>query len=511
MNLESRKFNSIRNIIFGYMNQILTILLSFVGRTVFIKVLGEDYLGINGVFSDVLMMLSMADLGLGTAMTYSFYKPVAEQDNKKIASLIHFYKKVYNLIAVVVAVVGIILIPFLQYVVNLDRGIPYLKLYYLFFLANTVISYLFVYKTSIINASQKNYLISKYQVIVNLAKTIFQIIVLIVFKNYFVYLFVSIVATLANNLIASYKAEQIYPDIKKNYEELDAESKKTIFENIKSVFLYKVAGVLINGTDNTLISIIVGTVWVGIYSNYNMVITSINNFIYTFFNSITASIGNVIITEKSEKRYEVFKLMQTISLIIAGVSAVTMANIIDNLIFVWLGEKFVLDNSILIAIICNFYLINVLRPILSYREATGLYMQTKYIMVIAAIVNLVLSIILGNIMGMSGILFASAISRLSTYFWYEPKLLFKNYFEESVKEYYISIVKNVILVIGLSVLIFYAGRGFYIDTWGKLILKAILVGSIALIIVVSAYSRTNEMKHMLALLKNLEEKIRRKK
>lgn len=508
MNSESRKLNSIRNIIFGYGNQILTLLLSFIGRTVFIKVLGEDYLGINGLFSDVLTMLSMADLGFGTAMVYSFYKPIAEHDEKRIAALIHFYKRIYNWIAFVVAVVGVMLIPFLKYLVNLDQGIPHLKIYYLFFLANTVISYLFVYKTSIINASQKNYLISQYQAIVNVVKTVVQIVALLVFHNYFIYLFIAIAATLANNLIASCKADQLYPEIRKSHEELDTESKKSIFENMKSIFLYKVSGVLLNGTDNTLISIIVGTVWVGIYSNYNMIITAVNNFVNTLFSSVTASIGNVIVTEKSGKRYEVFKVMQMISLMIAATTVVIMYSVMNDLIFVWLGERFVLSNQILIAIMCNFYLGNILRPIWSYREATGLYMQTKYIMLIAAGINLVLSIVWGNLFGMSGIIFASAVSRLATYFWYEPKLLFKNYFEKSVGEFYIAIVKNIFLVVVLNIVISWIGRGFIIDTWGKLFLKVVIVGIMTVIGVVCSYIKTDECKTLFEMVKEILKKIK---
>ena len=507
MKSESRKFNSIKNVVFGYGNQILTLILSFVTRTVFIKTLGEDYLGINGLFSDVLMMLSMADLGFGTAMTYSFYKPIAEGDEKRIAALIYFYKKVYNIIAIAVAAIGLLIVPFLKYLVNLDQGIPHLKLYYLFFLANTVISYLFVYKTSIINASQKNYLISKYQAIVNVIKTIVQIVVLLLFHNYFIYLGITIVATLANNLIASYKADQLYPHIRKSDEILDKKSEKSILENMKSIFLYKVSGVLLSGTDNTIISIIVGTVWVGFYSNYNIVITSVSTFISTLFTSVTASIGNVVVTEKSEKRYEIFKIMQTVSLIIAACTVVIMYSLINDLVYVWLGEKFVLNNQIVIAIMCNFYLANILRPIWSYREATGLYMQTKYIMIIAAVVNIVLSVIWGIIWGMSGILFASVVARLSTYFWYEPKLLFENYFEKGVKEFYSSIIINILLVIVLILGISWVARFFVVDTWLKLIIKAILVGGISILGVLLAYCRTSEFKVLRNMVKGISKKL----
>ena len=506
METDSRKINSIRNVIFGYGNQAITLLLNFIGRTVFIQFLGEDYLGINALFADVLQMLSLADLGLGTAMTYSFYKPVAEKDGKKIAALIHFYKGIYNIIAAVVAIVGIMLIPFLKYIINLDRDIPHLYIYYLFFLANTVISYLFVYKTSIINASQKNYLISKYQAIVNTGKTFLQIILLFIFKNYFLYLAITILATLCNNLIASHKAGQLYPEIKEEHAELDSESKKTIFENIKSVFIYKVFGVLMNGTDNTLTSVIVGTVWAGVCSNYNMIITAVNNLINTLFSSVTASIGNVIATEKPQKKYEIFKMMQVICYIIASAMAVIMYTLMNDLLYVWLGEKFVLEQSVLIALICNFYITNILRTIWTYREATGLYMKIKYVMLIAAILNVILSIILGNIFGLSGIFFATAIAKLSTYFWYEPKILFKDFFDQGTKEFYIDIFKNVCLTVLLSLIIVFIGKGIFIDAWWKFFVKAIIVGIFTVVCVILAYARTPEMKAILAMGKNMLKK-----
>lgn len=501
MEQESRTKNSGKNIIFGYANQMVSLILNFIGRTVFIKVLGEEYLGISGLFSDILMMLSMVDLGFGTAMSYSFYRPIAEHDEDKIAALIHYYKKVYNIIAAMTAIVGILLVPFLKYLINMDSSIPYLKIYYLFFLANTVVSYLFVYKTSIISASQKNYLISKYHIIVNIVKTIVQIVTLIIFSNYFVYLTITIIATLANNLIASNKAGQLYPTINSKHNKLDEDSRKSIIENMKSIFLYKVSGVLLNGTDNTLISVIVGTVWVGIYSNYNLIISGVNNLISTLFSSITASIGNLVVTGRSEKQYKVFKTMNTISLVIASAVVVVMSNLINDFIALWLGDRFILNSGILIAILCNFYLGNILRPIWSFREATGLYIQTKYIMLIAAVVNIILSIILGYGFGMAGIIFASAIARISTYFLYEPRLLFRQYFKENTTKYYLSILGNAVFTILLSLLLEFLGTNYYIDTWGKLIIKFIVVGMATIVCVSLLYIRTEEMKNILEGLK----------
>ncbi|GHH98657.1 lipopolysaccharide biosynthesis protein [Neobacillus kokaensis] len=487
---DSRIRNTLRNLTFGVFNQITTLLLNFFNRTIFIKVLGVEYLGISGLFTDLLMMLSLADLGFGTAMVYSFYKPLSDNDHNKVGSLIRFYKKMYSYIALAVASIGLAIFPFLDYIVKLDVPIPYLKIYYLIFLGNTVVSYLFVYKTSIINADQKNYLISKYQMWVNCGRILFQVLFLLITKNYFVYLVIQLLATFINNLIASNKADKLYPYIKESAFELSKTERKNIFENIKSVFIYKISGVLLNSTDNILISTMIGTVWVGLYSNYNLIIVAISNFIHILYSSATSSIGNVVITEKPKKRYEIFQSMQTISLVISSFVTVCLFVLFNDLIYVWLGTKYILDTFILVSIVLNFYLGSVLHPIWSYREATGLFVQTKYIMLIAAIENIFLSVIMGQYLGMAGILYASAISRLTTYFWYETKLLFKNYFEEKVRKYYIPLFFNMLFTIILITIIMQVSKYYLIDCWYKLIIKATLVGIVTLIAVVLIYRKT---------------------
>lgn len=504
---ESRTKNTARNITFGIMNQIVTLLLNFINRTIFIKVLGLGYLGINGLFSDILMMLSMADLGFGTAMAYSFYKPLAEKDNDKIAALIAFYKKVYNFIALGVTIIGLAVIPFLGYIINLEKAIPHVKIYYVFFLANTVISYLFVYKTSIINADQKNYVISKYQMFINFGRIVFQSIFIIITRNYFVYLGIQLCATFANNVFASRKADELYPYIKKSDYRLDNKEKKSIFENMKSIFIYKISGVVLNGTDNTLISIIVGTIWVGLYSNYNLIINALNSFISIIYSSATASIGNLIVNEKPKKRFEIFQSMQSISLIISTFTTVCLFILLNDFIYIWLGTKYILNEYILISIMVNFYIGCVLHPIWSFREATGLYRKTKYIMLIAAAVNLVLSIIMGKFMGMSGILFASAIARLTTYFWYEPKLLFKGYFQEQVRNYYIPLVKNLLLTITSIIIFKIILSNFIINSWTKFIFESVFVSFITLAMVTAVYFRTTGFKMILNRFINMRSRV----
>ncbi|HPT77511.1 MAG TPA: oligosaccharide flippase family protein [Candidatus Atribacteria bacterium] len=498
---DSRTKNTMRNAIYGAINQVVMLLLSFVNRTLFIRLLGVEYLGINALFADVLTMLSMADLGFTTAMMYSFYKPLAERDNDRLAALIKLYKRVYNTIAAGVAVIGLALVPFLHLIVNLDKPIPYLRLYYLFFLANTVISYLFTYKTAIINADQKHYLVLQYRTFTSIGRVVLQIIFLLLTHNYFVFIGIQVLSTLVNNLLASREAGRLYPFINKPSRELEREEKHSIFDNVKSIFIYKISSVLLNGTDNTLISVMVGTIWVGYYSNYNLVLNTLNTFINILYTAASASIGHAVVTEKPEKRFEIFKSMQTVSLIISTFTSVCLFVLFSDLVYVWLGSKYVLDYLILGSIILNFYLGGVLHPIWSFRESTGMYMRTKYIMLICAIENLVLSVLLGYVMGMAGILYASAISRLTTYFWYEPRILFGEYFKESTKKFYLPLAKNALLTGALIALFMYASQYFTIDSWPKLVLKTFAVAGLTLGAVVLTYCKTEGFKLLLSRVK----------
>lgn len=484
--MASRTTNSIKNIIFSLAFQLVTLILSFVNRTVFIWILGVNYLGISGLFSDILSMLSLADLGFGVALTYSMYDPLAKHDYDRLAGLINLYKKVYRIIALAVTVIGISLIPFLKFLIHLDKPIPHITLYYLLFLANTVASYLVVYKTSILTADQKEYKLNKYRSIFSILQTIFMTIFLWLTHNYTVYLCVQVAFTYMQNFYCSHIAEKEYPFIKKKVE-LPFKEVKEIFKNLYSVFLYKVSGVLLNATDNTLISVLIGTSVVGIYSNYSLIVTRATNLINTIFYSLTASLGNLVVKENAERRFKVFQMMQSMSVILSTICVCGFTFLIQDFIRLWLGNKYILSNEVLIAIVVNFYLGIVLLPIWVYREATGLYQQTKYVMVLTAIINLVLSIIMGKVIGLSGILFASAIARLTTYFWFEPVLLFKEYFGVSSWVYFRSIIESLIFTLGLMLAEFLSVNRYHPTTWLQFLIKAFMIGTMSIVLVILFY------------------------
>ena len=501
---QSRSINSAKNIAWGYVNIVIGLLLSFINRTVFINILGVEYLGINGLFSNILQMLTLADLGFSTAMAYSYYEPIAENNIDKISTLNRFYKKIYRYVAVGIAAIGLALTPFLEQIINLEQPIEHLHVYYLMTLAGTVSSYLMIYKSTLINAYQKNYIVSKYNSMVKLIVTAAQVIFLILTRNFIVYLAIVICGNLLNNLRVSIAADKLFPFIKQNKKgALLKKDKKDIFANIKSMFIYKTSSVLINSTDNILISSIVGTIFVGYYSNYCMVINNLMTFINITFTSLTASIGNVVVSESYEKKYSLFRTVQMASFWFSTVVVSCTYVLIDPFISTWLGKDFLLDSWTVAAILLNLYLMCILQPIWIYREATGMYQKTKYIMFVTAILNLVLSIWWGIYLGLSGILFASAVAKLLTYFWYEPILLFKDFFNAKPIRFFMNITINFVSVVVIIFILQKLIELITVKGWIGFFIDAIICFAGANILFAVCWTYNKDFKNLISRIKHL--------
>ena len=473
MDHKTRSEKMIRNISMGLISKIVVLVIGFIDRKFFITILGEELLGINGLFSNILLMLSLAEMGLTNVMVFSYYKPLAENDHERLNTLTSFYKKIYNAIAIIVTGIGIAIIPLLKYIVNLEQPIEHLIGIYLIFLANTVMSYLFVYKSTILTADQNGYVITRTQIRFDVLRQVVQIACLIIFRSILVYLGIKVLFVIFNNLYLMRYVDKHYSYLDlKNAKPITESDKKNIVSTIKSGFIYKLSGILLNGTDNILISAIVGTVWVGMLANYDTVIVSITGFVVIIFTSLTASLGNVNITETAEKKYQIFNIVLFAGFWIGLIVIPCCYNMMDDLVRIWLGEKYVLDKSILIIKLALMYLSCTLNPIFSFREATGLFRKSKYIIFAGSVINIILSIVFGIKWGVFGILLASIVSMAVTYVWYEPIILYRDTFEHSPVEYY---VKHIVNVICLFIIVFISSSimsRIYVDGWLMLFVKA---------------------------------------
>lgn len=472
---EGRTLRAGRNIIYGLVTKVIMTVLDFVTRMVFIEYLGEELLGINGVFKNIIQLLSLAELGFANVVNFSFYKPIADGDERQLAALIRFYKKVYNAIACIVTVIGLSLMPFLEHLVNVTTEIPNLHLIYLLFLGQTVASYLFVYKATLLRADQKGYILTRYELICNFIAVVAQILAIRFLQSIYVYLGISMVYTFVYNLLAAHKANKDYPYLRRTKEELTKEEKREITGTIKSGFIYKISGVLLNSTDNILISTLVGTVWVGYLANYESLMLGISAFYTITFSNITASVGNLVASESKEKRYEVFRIMLTVSAWLALVFSACFFILSKDFVTIWLGEKFVLPASVVLPKALMLFLSCMLQPVFCFREATGLYRKIKYAMLSAALINIGLSIVMGKIWGMSGILIASLIAMALTYLWYEPKVLYKDCFGQNVMRYFAVFLRNIALTVLAMLVLSYVSSLVPVSNLFAWVIKAIVV------------------------------------
>lgn len=508
MNSDSRMKNSIRNIVVGLGGQVLTLLLNFISRSVFIQTLSMEYLGINGLFSNILTMLSLVDLGIGSAIVYSMYEPIAKNDKKKLKGLMDLYSKVYTIIGISMVLIGLCIVPFLDVIIKNKPNIDNLILIYLMFLCNTVVSYFFSYKRSIITADQRDYICSLYRYIFNVIKVFLQIVVLYLTKNFILYLLIQMICTLGENIAISYKANKLYPFLKDNKKEkLDNKSKKEIFKNVKALMIYKVCGVMLDGTDNIIISSFVGVVWVGLLSNYTLIVGAISTILSQIFGAITASVGNVVSNESVEKQEEVFNIVFFISFLLYGFFSICLFTLINPFIELWIGYEYKLSMSVVFVLVLNFYIYGMQTTVWTFRSTMGLFIYGKYRPLISSIINIVASIILAKSYGILGVLIGTTISRVLTNVFYDPLIIFKYGFKKSTKKYYIKYIFYLILLIFTTLIISVININIIGNSIYLLILKIILTIIFSILIWFLVFYRTNELKYIISKIKNIKQSM----
>ena len=305
---ESRVFKSSRNAVFGLANQILTVFIQFLVRTIFIKTLAAEYLGLNGLFSNILSVLSLAELGLGTAIVCNMYGPLARKDEKQILVYFNAYRKVYFIIGLIIGVVGLCILPFVNFLVADADNVPHLRLFFGIYLADTVSSYFFAHYKSLFTADQKDYLNTIVRTVFLLAQTALQIVFLLTTHNFILFLVTKICCDLISGFVVSIIAKKQYPFIRNRCEDkLDPNEKKQLFSDSYGVLSVRVGLVVLNSTDSIIISSIFGSIITGYYSNYYLIIGSISTAIGLIFSSVEASIGNYCAQNSSSDSFALFK------------------------------------------------------------------------------------------------------------------------------------------------------------------------------------------------------------
>ena len=498
MSTRTRTQNSILNIITGLGGYVINTILGFVCRIVFIRCLTAEYLGISGLFTNILTMLSLAELGIGNAIVFALYKPLAIKDESKIASLMRYYAKAYRIIGIVVAIFGLCMIPFLGVVIKDPPNIKEnLYVIYLIYLFNTSSSYFFSYKSSLIMADQKNYIVTGLNYIITILQSIVQMIYLFVTKEYMGYLIIQTIGVFTYNLIISHIANKKYPYIKnKDVKKLKEDEQKGLISNIKALTIIKLSGLLVNNTDNIIITYFNGLATVGISSNYTLLSTTLNSLLNQVFNGITASVGNYNAVESDEKKLELFNFINLVNFWLfawATIGIVVMSTDIVNICF---GENYILPFNIPCIIAINFYMIGMQDAVWTYKTTMGIFRKGRYVLILTAILNLIFSIVLGSKLGLFGILFATTISRLFTNTWYDPYIVFKYGLNKSFKVYLKKYIKYFFILLMTTVVTFFISNIIKLPLWMRIIYKFIICCTIPNSIFLLCFYKTKEFKKL---------------
>lgn len=445
-----------KNIAFGFVSNFVILFMNFLQRTIFIFVLGQTLTGVNSLFSGILSMLSMAELGIGSALNYSLYKPVANKDYEKIKSYMLFYKKAYRVIGAVITVIGLALTPFLKYLVKNpgDNTIQELTVYYLIFLFNTVSTYFVAYKYSLVNAEQRNYIQTNITTITKIVTVVVQIVVLLVTRNFLIYLLAQAAVELLQKIFVSRYLNRLYPYLcEKKVQRLEKEETAVIVTKTKALMCHKIGDVARLQTDSIIISSFIDVGVNGIVDNYNYVITYVANFVNIIFNSVLSGFGNLVATESKEKQYEVFKVYRFFACWLYGFATVGFWYLLTPLIGnLWLNDEWVIGQGIVTLILIDFYFKGGRVVLANFKIAAGVFEKDRYLALIQGGVNLVLSIGLVQVIGLSGIYVGTVVSGLMANV-VQPLIVYHDCFERKAISYFIDSLKYLCIIVGITLLL----------------------------------------------------------
>lgn len=427
--MKSRTQNSLWNILFGALDKVFTLLVPFVVRTIILKTLGPEYLGLSNLFASIFTVLGLAELGIGGAMTYAMYKPLAVGNRAEVSALLELYRKVYLIIGTLILTVGVALMPFLPRLIK--SGIPEeLNLYiiYLLSLAQTVVSYFFgAYRQSLLYAMQKSYINSRVDILVRIVLYTIAITGLLTTRNYYLYASLFPIAALAKNLIVSYTVKKHYPEYLHGGT-VDREVRNRIFRNVLALFGHKVGGVIANSIDTLSISAFLGLSTIAIYGNYHYVIKSLYSLISILAGGITASVGNSLVLESSKKNYQDFVVINFIYTVVNGVCCACLVAMYQHFINLWVGPDYLFGFDMVILFTVYFYVKNTRQMTNTYKDAAGMWTKDALKPYVEGTANLILNIALIQIIGVEGVVLSTIVTMLFIAFPWESSVLLKHVF-----------------------------------------------------------------------------------
>ena len=500
--------NAIKNVKYAVIMYVTNYILKFGLRYVFVHTLPLKYLGLNSVLNDVLILLCVTEMGIGSAIVYSLYKPLSIKDITAVKAIMLLFKKVYRCIGFIIFILGLLILPFLDFFIK-DNTIPETKIFFLIFLLIDAGGYFFSYKWLLLIADQKQYIYNHYHCVFLTLLSTLQMIFLLLFKNYWSFVLIMFIVKFAECYYISKIADNLYPFLKNlGNEILAVDVKSNIIKNTKALVLNKVANVLGTSSISIITSKYVGLTVVGLYSNYSLIIGATTTFCSNVFSSLTANIGNMLNVEDEKKQIKMFKSLLYISAWLGSIIFTLLLICLNDLIYLWLGKELQLDNQVVVVLVIMFYFEYMQNVVRVFKEGAGLYWQERYRPILEIAINISISIVLVKYYGLTGIIVGNIIAKLLTSFWIEPYILFSNALEYSIFKYFSEYLKYSIFVLIIAILNLYISEMLFEEVSVLvLILKATLVISLVNIFWIIIFGRNETFKIFKQAIKNKYKKL----
>lgn len=491
--------------------------MQFIVRTVFIKTLGKDYLGLEELFVNILFFLSLTELGFGHAIVFKLYEPIAKQNIDRIIALMKFYRKVYVSIGCLIVVIGVIIYPFLPYLIKDYHKLQSLNInvavVFGLYLLRSASSYMFfAYKAAIVRAHQKNYILSSIECFFNIVIGCGQILVLYLFKDFEIYVAAYIIGIILENIAYARVADKMYPYINMDTNEsISSAEIKDLFKDCSALFLYKMNYAVVFASGNIIISTFLGLGMVAMYANYFVFFKAIRRLLDKVFTAVVHSVGDLHTTNDVEHEYDVFKILGFLASVLGATAFVGMSLVANEFIYVWIGSKWLLRWEFAIIIGLEMYSTAIKLYLGKYRSAYGLFQQAKFRPIFSMVINLICSLILVHIWGVYGVMAAWLISDVTTFLWMDPLIIHKFGFKNfvSVKEYHFRNLRYFAQsMVPFGLCWFLVNNLFYNTGWSAVVLHSVICAVITPACLLLFNIKSMEAKYLLGIAGKLKKKLR---
>lgn len=494
--MDSRTTNAKRNIIFGVFNKLVSLVLPFLTRTAILYLLGSTFLGIGTLFSSILSFLSLAELGFGSAIVFSMYRPIAEGDNKTIGALLLYYKKLYRIIGIIILTVGTMIVPCVPSLMNGEApsGLNVYVLYYLY-LINSVIGYFFQgYKQSLLSAYQRTDIINNIATAANVFVQLVQILTLYFFRNFYLYAIVPVLGTLITNFINAYIVKQKYPQIKCEGS-VDKKIRKGIKNKIFGLLGTKLNSIVVHSVDIMIISKFLGLTSTAKYGNYYYIMSSVSGLLAVVHGSLIAGIGNKIVSDSLDETFCLFKKLSFINYWFVGFCSICFLCIYEPFLSVWAGDDMTFGLSFAILMSIYFFIYEIQRTVLTFKDAAGLWNKDKFRPYISMIVNLVSNVVLVQVIGIYGIILSTILAFVISLPWANT-VLFHNLFHKKSIPNIMSMILQFLITIIAAVPTYLLCTLIRIS-WGGIIIRLLICMIVVNMIFLMFNIKNKEFKNVI--------------